>query len=360
MRILYGVVGEGMGHATRSRVTIDWLLSQGHEVHIVVSGRAHDMLRKHFADVHRIHGLHMIYEDNEVKKARTLLSNLKETFLPESWRHGLPGNVRQWFALAAAFEPEAVISDFESWSWWYAQVHHLPVISIDNMQVISRCHHDDDVFNADPAGFLLAKGIVRGKIAGCQHYLITTFFYPPVKRERTTLIPPILRPEILAAQPTPGDHVLVYQSGAGAESIAQVLKTFGEQRFLVYGMRRGISEPERDANLEHRPFSETQFVQDLASARAVVAGGGFSLMGEAVYLRKPMLAVPLEGQFEQTLNAVYLQKLGYGLHRKQIAAADVEMLLARAAEFDANLVGYAQDGNSRLFEVLGEQLAQLS
>ena len=38
MRILYGVVGEGMGHATRSRVVLEHVLSQGHEVQVVVSG----------------------------------------------------------------------------------------------------------------------------------------------------------------------------------------------------------------------------------------------------------------------------------------------------------------------------------
>ena len=30
-------------------------------------------------------------------------------------------------------------------------------------------------------------------------------------------------------------------------------------------------------------------------------------MGEAVYLRRPMLAVPVGGQFEQVLNARYLE-----------------------------------------------------
>ena len=352
MRILYGVVGEGMGHATRSRVMIEHLLGRGHEVHIVVSGRAHALLEKHFAGVHKIHGLHIIYEDNEVKQARTLFSNLKETFLPASWSEGLPGNVRQWFALAKQFSPQLVISDFESWSYWFAQVHHLPVISIDNMQIISRCHHEDDVYQADPAGFLLAKGIVRTKLPGCAHYVITTFFHPLVKRDRTTLVPPIVRPEILGTQPSQGQHVLVYQSGPGSETIANTLKLFPDQQFLVYGMRRGIVGPEVDGNLEHRPFSETQFVQDLASAKAVIAGGGFSLMGEAVYLHKPMLAVPLEGQFEQTLNAVYLQKLGYGLFRAQIAKADVEELLQRADEFARNLESYVQVGNTRLFEVV--------
>ena len=40
MRILYGVVGEGMGHATRSAVVLSHLIARGHELRVVVSGRA--------------------------------------------------------------------------------------------------------------------------------------------------------------------------------------------------------------------------------------------------------------------------------------------------------------------------------
>lgn len=359
MRILYGVVGEGMGHATRSRVVLEHLLAAGHELQIVVSGRAHAMLSKHFEGVHRIHGLHLIYEDNEVKKARTAFSNLKEALLPASWREGLPGNVRQWFELARSFSPDVVISDFESWSYLFAKAHDIPVISVDNMQIISRCQHDDDVFQVDPGGFLLAKGIVRSKLPGCYHYVITTFFYPPTKRERTTLVPPILRPEVLGAHSAQGDHVLVYQSGEGAEQLAQVLKAFSNVEFLVYGMRRGIAATEQDGNLTHQPFSETRFVEHLATARAVVAGGGFSLMGEAVYLQKPMLSVPLVGQFEQTLNAIYLQKLGYGLHRQEIAHRDIDELLSRSPEFAANLSRYEQVGNTRLYATIDALLDRL-
>jgi len=39
MRILYGVVGEGMGHAMRSRVILHELVKE-HQVQVVVSGRA--------------------------------------------------------------------------------------------------------------------------------------------------------------------------------------------------------------------------------------------------------------------------------------------------------------------------------
>ena len=45
----------------------------------------------------------------------------------------------------------------------------------------------------------------------------------------------------------------------------------------------------------------------------MVTGGGFSLLSEAVYLGKPMLSVPLHGQFEQLMNARYLEREGYGI-----------------------------------------------
>src|SRR5262249_18291204 len=76
MKILYGVVGEGMGHAMRSRVILAHLVAQGHEVEIMASGRAVDFLAKHFAGVNRIHGLHMIYEENRVRRGKTLWSNV--------------------------------------------------------------------------------------------------------------------------------------------------------------------------------------------------------------------------------------------------------------------------------------------
>ena len=64
MRILYGVVGEGMGHAMRSRVVLEHLVAAGHEVEIMASGRAVDFLGKRFDGVNRIHGLHMVLEDD--------------------------------------------------------------------------------------------------------------------------------------------------------------------------------------------------------------------------------------------------------------------------------------------------------
>ena len=56
MRILYGVNGEGMGHATRSRVVIDSLL-QNHDVRVVSSGNAYAFLTAALPHVDEIFGL---------------------------------------------------------------------------------------------------------------------------------------------------------------------------------------------------------------------------------------------------------------------------------------------------------------
>ena len=72
----------------------------------------------------------------------------------------------------------------------------------------------------------------------------------------------------------------------------------------------------------------------------MITGGGFSLLSEAVYLRKPVLAVPLDGQFEQLMNARYLQREGYGLARRRSGRPTLAEFLARLPEYDEALAGY--------------------
>jgi uncharacterized protein (TIGR00661 family) len=137
-RILYGVVGEGMGHAIRSRVVIDHL-ARTHDVQVVVSGRAHDYLKARERDrlgVNKIWGLSIVYEDNEVRNFRTLLANVRGAALG-----GWPRNVKAWFDLAESFRPEVVVSDFESWSYLFARSRGLPCVSVDNIQIVNRCEH---------------------------------------------------------------------------------------------------------------------------------------------------------------------------------------------------------------------------
>lgn len=356
MKIIYGVVGEGMGHATRSRVILEHLLAAGHDIVVVVSGSAHAFLTGKLAGrerirVEEIHGLHLKFDGNDLDLSESILSNLK--LLPE----GLSKNLGVFSDLLGGFQADLVISDFESFAWWFARVKQLPLISIDNMQVLNRCRHDDFASDDESFAFQLAKFAVKAKLPGAYHYLVSSFFFPPVKKARTTLVPPILRPEILAAKREPGDHVLVYQTAAeNADSLVATLQTLSHRRFKAYG----TGKTGTFGNVECCAFSETGFVDDLRTARCVVAGGGHSLMGEAVHLHVPMLSIPIQGQYEQELNARYLQRLGYGRWADVVDAGVIDAFIADAGTMQAALERYLPRDNSMLFGCLDELVRHIS
>jgi uncharacterized protein (TIGR00661 family) len=353
MKILYGVVGEGMGHAMRSRVVLDHLTKQ-HDVQVVVSGRAYDYLQQRASEhlaVRKIWGYTLVYEDNEVQKWRTLGQNLKGAVT------GWPENVRAYVDIADKFEPDVVISDFETWSYLFAQRHGLPVISVDNMQIINRCTHAPEILAGVEDQFRLTNAIVKAKVPGADHYHVTTFFYPPVRKERTSLHPPILRPEILAARPEPGGHLLVYQTSTSNPQLLEGLRQSGRES-RIYGLRRDLKEDVVEGNLRFRPFSEKGFIDDLRTAAGVIASGGFTLMGEAVSLGRPMLAVPVKKQFEQILNARYLEREGYGLAADELDAPVLGRFVEGLPDFERALSRYRQDGNNDLLRALDESLAR--
>ena len=351
MRILYGVTGEGMGHATRSKVILEHLLEGGHTVEVIVSGRAHEFLTRSFPElpVHEVEGLEMVYEDNRVRKTKTAVGLLKKlTNVADN--HDVMSTIKE------SFSPELVISDFESLSYYFAKAGDLPIFSIDNMQVLNRCTLEVEIPEEERASFTLAKSVVKAKLPHCDHYLVTTFFFPPLRKERTSLFPPILRDAILDAKAgaSSGSHVLVYQT---SDTFTELLPTLHRMpgEFIVYGLNRD----EVVGNVTLKGFSEAGFVRDLATARAVIAGGGFSLMGEAVYLGKPMLAVPLEGQFEQTANALYLQKLGYGEYHRELSSDGIAAFLGKVDHYAGQLRAYTQDRNRLILSAIDRLIEEV-
>jgi len=356
MNILYGVVGEGMGHATRSEGIIRHLLARGHKLVIIASGKAYPYLQQSFAEtpqaaVDEISGMFMKYKDNRVQQWGTVLAHLAK----------LPGmavmnfnEVKRLDALNALPEKhfDAVVTDFESLTHLYGKLNKLPIINIDNMSIIPRCDHRDVVIPPH-YGFdrLVADTITRAKVRDSDHYLITTFFFPPVKekyRANTFLLPPILRDEIYAmgtklraGEITVKDHILVYQTSDSFVSLLEILDR-SEREFVIYGF-----DPDkysaRFPNLSFKGRNREGFFNDLAAAAAIITGGGFSLMSEAVHLGKPVLSIPVEKQFEQVLNGIYLEHLGYGMHvESRMLKKDPEKFRLRLQGFLTNLDRYRQ------------------
>jgi uncharacterized protein (TIGR00661 family) len=336
LRVLYGVNGEGMGHATRSEVVIGSLLER-HDVRVVASGAAFRHLSERLPNVEEIFGPTFALTDGEIRRWATVRQNVRLA------RHELPDTVRRWVDEVDDWQPDAVITDFEPLAGVYARLTRTPLLAVGNINMLDRCLHDPEIVGAEREDFLLARTVAHSMVTGAVEYIVTTFFKAPLARGRTTLVPPIVRPEIVDAESVRGDHLVVYSSGDDA--LIEALRS-ADVRCLVYGMRGGPDRAVLDGNLEFRPRSSEGFLEALRTARGVVAGGGFSLLSEAVYLGKPILSVPLRGQFEQVMNARYVDRLGYGMCATRVTPELLREFADRIPEFEGALARYEQAGNT--------------
>ncbi|MHC4427961.1 MAG: glycosyltransferase family protein [Planctomycetota bacterium] len=341
-RIIYGVSGEGSGHSSRARLILTHLLDAGHEVKVASYDRGYQNLSPDF-DVLEIEGLHIAAEENKVSVVETFVGNVSRI------SSGIQ-SVRDLRVLFKSFEPDCAITDFEPMTAYLTQHYELPLISLDNQHRMRYMEYPCPTkLRADA---LVAETVIRAIVPRPDVSLVTTFYRGRLKNERTFLFPPILRHAVLDAEPGDAGHVLVYCTQS-FESILEMLRQFPREDCLVYGFGRDAV----DGNLTFKPASRDGFLEDLASAKAVIATAGFTLMTEALHLRKPYLALPMRGQFEQELNALLLETLGYGKNGRKATAETCGDFFYRLPEMKERLEGYPRNDNGEITAKLDELLA---
>jgi uncharacterized protein (TIGR00661 family) len=134
-----------------------------------------------------------------------------------------------------------------------------------------------------------------------------------------------------------------------------MLGKYPAEKFHVYGFDKEVEHE----NCVFKKRSTEGFLHDLASCRGVIASAGFSLISECLHLKKKMLLLPVAGQYEQIINAHYIEKLGLGLSADKL---DEEVLGRFLSILDEPM---PDDGrilwpdNRRFFEILQESLNKL-
>ena len=342
--ILYGINGEGSGHSTRAKDVITHLQNQGHKLHLVSFDRGLRNLRESFP-VTEIFGFQITYINNRVRYKRTVASNLVK--VPKAAR-----SLKDLSHLVEENDIELVITDFEPLTCHVGHRKDLPVIAIDNQHAITNTRVSlPHGFKRDVAA---VKMVTRMMTPHADAYMVLSFFPAEVKRRNTFLFPPILRQEILSAKPQTGEHVLVYVTSP-AKELAALLKQV-RCKFIAYGF--GMEG--QDGNVLFKKPSMDGFLRDLTGAKAVMANAGFSLVSEALHLGKPYLAIPVKNQFEQTFNAYYVDKLGYGAWWEELSKEKIESFLFNLPVYAEKLEGYQRTGNGALFSKLDELIGSLT
>lgn len=344
MRIAYGVMGYGRGHAMRTMSVLPALMRH-HDITVFAGGDAHDVLAPLFPTV-RIptigyrynrrgsHSLGKTIAENAAPMADLLLRGL-----------GCETVEREFKARAI----ELVISDSEAWTHRAARRLALPRISFDHVGIIAYCkpHFPADLWLTgmrDAIGYRALMGIP-------ERILISSFYPADAAYPGMKIVGPMLRDVVRGVETNEGDFVLCYLNKGQHQFLSKVEHTLRllDLPVVVYGTPfRGEIE-----NLDFRAPSNEGFIRDLANCRAVLSTAGNQLIGEAIYLGKPILAAP-EDAFEQRLNAHMVERMGVGMRANlgTLSPSDVDRFLGNDSFYRSNMREHAGDGRDQALSIL--------
>jgi uncharacterized protein (TIGR00661 family) len=295
-KIFYGVMGDARGHVSRSLAVAQAM--PGHEFLFVGGDRVHDMraLGFHTEDLPMAS---TFYRDNRVDFPATVFNAMKVLA-------GRSSTVKRLAEIIQDFDPDLILTDYELFTPLAAHKTGRPCVSLDHQHILT--HSNYDIPPQEKLNRLLTCFSVRRLYSSADRFMIISFFDLPASNPATTeVLPPVLRPAVKEHVPSNGDHVLVYVTGKTFETLLSFLECV-DRKFIVYG----FGERSTRGNLIFKAPSTHGFLEDLASCRYVISTAGHSTLSDSLYFGKPGLCFPINGAYEQFLNAYFLAMLGFG------------------------------------------------
>lgn len=335
-RIFYSMAGEGRGHAARVRTLTEHLRHE-HEVVLFAPDDAYDFLERCYGvnspvpnvRLLRIPGIRFHYTNRKLDLLKSISSGLKYAFF------GLPRLVTAFRRRMQAERPDLVITDFEPALPRAALRERVPVLAIDHQHVLLANDLRDLSWGLRVHAWSISWAVWL-YYPRLKHVVVSSFYTPPMRRgwEYVQQVGPLIRPEVVAARPENGGYLLSYLRANTPESVVEMLQQL-DRPIKIYGMGERPSQ----GQLTFCPIHETRFVDDLAACEAVICAAGNQLLGEALFLGKPVLAVPEVQHHEQQINAHYLKQMGVGDWSilEELTFERLQKFLQRLPEFQQEL-----------------------
>jgi uncharacterized protein (TIGR00661 family) len=352
MRILYSVHGYGRGHATRSLAVLPEL-ARRHTLLCLAGGGAYTAIWPDFPVV-RIPMLSFAYVPGtgRVSKWQTLRRNLPAV-LDLMCRGPVFETVRD---VVCEFGPDAIISDAEVWSHRVAAELKIPRISFDHIGLMAYCRPEVEWWDR-PAAWFNAR-CYRWLMGQPDRVLVSSFYPVQPRGPEVKIVGTLLRQAVRELSPRRGAHLLAYFNQGKDQLLPPILDGLAGAGLpvRVYGSdRRGQQGP-----LTFLPLSHLPFLEDLASCRAVIGTAGNQLIGEAIYLGKPVCVMP-EACVEQRLNAAAVERLGIGmrLSARRFSAERLRAFLDDLDSYEANLARHVRDGVQESLDAIEQFLTEL-
>ena len=320
LKCLFIVQGEGRGHMTQALALREFLARAGHRVCSVLVGRnaRRDVpdffLRKIDAPVAYLESPNFACDaqNRAVRSLATLAAGL----------HGLPRFRKSLHAIdrhLRHYRPDVVINFFEPLGGLYYARYRpaVPMVAIAHQYVYLHPSH------RFPPGHIAKRTatrlFTRLTALGATHKLALSLHplpEPPQRQDATvTVLPPLLRDEVFRQEPRQEPFFLAYLLNSGyADEIIRWHTQHPEQVLHCFWDNRNAETVEHyDETLTFHRLDDEKFLRMMAQCQGLITTAGFESICEAMYLGKPVLAVPVEGHFEQYCNSLDAVAAGAGL-----------------------------------------------
>ena len=354
-RIAISLRGEGRGHATRIATLVE-RLPVGHEIHIFAAADAFEFLTRRFPPggpvrVAEIPGIVFRYTAGRLDVLRSISS-------------GFDFRARQLGPLVDRLERELhaigadlAVTDFEPALPRAAARAGVPLVSLDHQHFLRAYDLGALPWTLRWRALFIGLAVWLYDVQASD-MVISAFFRPPLKAgwRHVVQVGPLLRSEVLAATPTRGDHLVSYLRRQTPPSVVEALAACGVP-VRVYGL--GGRGPV--GGVSFHAIDDHQFVEDLASCRAVVSAAGNQLIGEALHLGKPLLLLPERAHVEQLINSHFLVAMGAGesCHLEAVSASRIGEFIGRLDRYTGAADAYRGriDGTPIVLDIIASRLA---
>ena len=283
MRIFYAVQATGNGHISRAMELLPYLERYG-RVDIFLSG-ANNSLQLDAPVKYRSKGLSLFYTNSgglnywEIARQITPL---------RIWREVRDLPVEKY---------DLVINDFECITSLACAYKRIPSVQFG--------HQASFISPKVPRP---AKRDRMGEWILRHYSRATQYVGLHFRQYDDFILPPVIKRDILQADPQDKGHITVYLSSYSDETVKRYLQPLKEFRFHVFS--KAVRQPVQDGNIQFIPVGKGAFNKSLITCTAMLTGAGFETPAEALYLGKKLMVIPIRGQYEQACNAAALERMG--------------------------------------------------
>ena len=317
LRILFTVQGEGRGHLTQAIALAGMLRRNGHEVVEVLVGKSHSrelpdfFYRKIQAPVVIYDAPSLIFKKNkkQIDKTKTLFHNIQ---FKKLMYYG--DSIALINSHIKDVRPDILVNFYEILPG-FAQLRYridTPFVNIGHQYLLK--HTDYMHGKGESQSHTLLRLHATLNSIGATKTLALSFY--PMKsfpREHITVVPPLLRKEVLKLKPTAGDYILGYMLNQGYENEVRAWhRKHPEVKLHFFWDKKDAPETlVVDDNFTLHRINDELFLKYMAGCKGYITTAGFESVCEAMYLNKPVMMIP--AHIEQEINAADAESVGGGI-----------------------------------------------